>query len=196
MLRAIAIWGAVGCVVLVPVIAAGFSPLLQWRDATYIFAGIAGIAAMAIMPLQPLAAAGVLPGLSAYGSRRLHRAVGASLFIGVVAHVAALWITSPPDVLDALLFRSPALFSPFGVIAMAAVFAAAVMATPPVRRALRWRQWRRIHRGVTTVIVAGTIAHVALIEGTMDVVSKTMLCLVLGALTGWSLFGASAAPHR
>ena len=32
--------------------------------------------------------------------------------VAVVIHVAGLWITSPPDMIDALLFTSPTPFSP------------------------------------------------------------------------------------
>ena len=46
----------------------------------------------------------------------------------VIVHVAGLWLTSPPDVIDVLLFRSPTPFSAWGAIAMWAVFAAALWA--------------------------------------------------------------------
>ena len=46
---------------------------------------------------------GYLPDLSARRSRHLHRWVGGLLVACVVLHVVGLWITSPPDVIDALL---------------------------------------------------------------------------------------------
>ena len=66
----------------------------------------------------------------------------AVLVVAVVIHVAALWITSPPDVVDALLFASPTPFSAWGVIAMWAVFAAALLAALRRRLRLRPRTWR------------------------------------------------------
>ena len=109
--RSTLIWAALAVAVAVPVAAATASPLLAWRDPVYIAAGFAGIAAMALMLIQPLLAGGYLPGLPAIRGRFLHRWTGAVLVAAVVGHVAGLWITSPPDVIDALLFRSPTPFS-------------------------------------------------------------------------------------
>ena len=86
---------------------------------------------MALLLVQPLLVAGYLPGLPRSRGRRMHRWVGGGLIAAVVIHVAALWLTSPPDVIDALLFVSPTPFSAWGVIAMWAVFAAAALAAPP-----------------------------------------------------------------
>ena len=102
------------------------------------------------------------------------------MVVAVVVHVGGLWISSPPDMIDALLFTSPTPFSPFGVIAMWAIFAVAVLAV--FRRRLGLRTWRIVHMILAAVIVAGTVAHGMLIEGAMETVSKAALCaLVLGA---------------
>ena len=91
-----------------------------------------------------------------------------------------LWITSPPDMIDALTFTAPTPFSPFGVIAMWAIFAVALLAV--LRRRLRPRTWRLAHMSLAVVIVAGSIVHAMLVEGPMETVSKAALCvLVLGA---------------
>ena len=100
--------------------------------------------------------------------------------MAVVVHVAGLWITSPPDMIDALTFTSPTPFSPFGVIAMWAIFAVALLAA--LRRRLRPRTWRIAHMSLAVVIVAGGVVHAMLVEGTMETISKAALCaLVLGA---------------
>jgi predicted ferric reductase len=102
----------------------------------------------------------------------------------VVIHVAGLWITSPPDMIDALVFASPTPFSPFGVIAMWAIFTVALLAALRRRLGLRLRTWRIVHIPLALVIVAGSVAHCLLIEGTMETVSKVALCLlVLAAAT-------------
>ena len=102
--------------------------------------------------------------------------------MAVVVHVAGLWITSPPDMIDALLFSSPTPFSPFGVIAMWAIFAVAIIAALRRRLGLRARTWRIVHVPLAIVIVVGGVVHAMLIEGTMETVSKAALCaLVLGA---------------
>ena len=180
--RTILIWTALAAAIAVPVAAAAASPLLAWRSPVYIAAGFAGVIAMALLLLQPLFAGGVLPGLSAYRARRLHRLVGAALVAAGVIHVAALWVTSPPGVVDVLLFRSPTPFSAWGAIAMWALFAAALVAA--LRMRLRWRPriWRRVHTSLAAIVVAGSGVHAVLIEGTMETVSKVVLCaLVVGA---------------
>ena len=100
--------------------------------------------------------------------------------MAIMIHVAGLWITSPPDMIDALTFTSPTPFSPFGVIAMWAIFAVAFLAA--FRRRLRARTWRIVHMPLAIVIVVGGVVHAMLIEGTMETVSKATLCaLVLAA---------------
>lgn len=179
--RATLIWAALATAVAVPVAYAAASPLLAWREPVYIAAGFAGIVALGLLLVQPLLAGGYLPGLPALRGRHVHRWIGGVLVAAVVIHVAALWITSPPDVVDALLFASPTPFSAWGVIAMWAVFAAALAAV--LRRRLRPRVWRIAHTSLAVVIVVGTVVHAMLIEGTMETVSKAVLCALVLAAT-------------
>ncbi len=178
--RATLTWVALAIAVAVPIVVAAASPLLAWRGPVYITAGFAGVIAMAFLLVQPLLAGGYLPGLPFRRGRRVHSVVGIVLVGAVVVHVAALWITSPPDVVDALLFASPTPFSVWGVIAMWATFAAAVLAA--LRRRLGPRAWRVGHTALVSVVVLASVAHAMLIEGTMGTVSKAALCaLALGA---------------
>ena len=182
-LRTALAWGATAAVVVVPVAVAARSPLLEWRDAVYVVAGFAGVLGLAALFLQPLLAAALLPGLSPARARVLHRWLGAGLVAAIVVHVAGLWITSPPDVIDVLLLRSPTPFSVWGVAAMWAAFAAALLAV--LRKRLPLRVWRLGHTVLVSVVVAGTAVHALLIVGTMGDVSKAVLCasavLALGA---------------
>ncbi len=173
------IWTALTLAALVPMIAAAYSPLLAWRDATYIVAGFAGIAGLVVLLVQPLLAGGFLPGLSRYNALRVHAVTGALLVFFVIVHVAGLWITSPPDVVDALLFVSPTPFSVWGVIAMWAIFASAGIALR--RKKLRWRarHWRLVHLTLGLVIAGGTVVHALQIEGTMETLSKAVLCALV-----------------
>ncbi len=176
------IWAALAAAICVPIAAAAASPQLEWRDPLYILAGFAGIIALSLLLVQPLLIAGYLPGLSAYRGRRAHHWIGGALVVAVVVHVAGLWVTSPPDMIDALLFVSPTPFSPFGVIAMWAIFATALLALLRRRSGLRPRTWRIAHVSLAVVIVVGSVVHGLLIEGTMETMSKVALCaLVLGA---------------
>lgn len=187
MLRDCVIWGALFLVCAVPVGLAATSPFLAWRDPVYIVAGFAGIMGLCLMLLQPLLATGRLPGLNTRRSRRLHRWVGAGLLAAILVHVIGLWITSPPDVIDALLFQSPTLFSAWGVSAMWAVALAACFAL--VRPHLSWRVWRIGHIGLVAIAMIGTIVHTLLIEGTMEVISKVVLCAAVLLVTVRAVFG-------
>ncbi len=175
--RAILIWAALVAAIALPLALAATSPLLAYRDPIYIAAGVAGILALGLLLIQPLLAAGMLPALTLPKSRRVHGVVGLLLLLCVTLHVAGLWITSPPDVVDALLFRSPTPFSLWGVIAMWAVLTSAILATR--RRKLRPRTWRLIHTSLAVIIIAGTVAHALLIQGTMEPVTKAGLCALV-----------------
>ena len=157
-------WVALACVFVVPLVLAAFSPLLAWRE--------------------PLLAAGLMPGLGLRAARHAHALVGVGLLLAVIVHIAGLWITSPPDVVDVLLLRSPTPFAIWGVIAMWAVFASAGLALFRRRLQLRWRSWRVLHSVLAILIVIGTVIHAVLIEGTMEVMSKWAICalVVLAAL--------------
>ena len=175
--RVVLIWAGLVVAIGVPLAAAAASPLLAWRDPIYILAGFAGVIALGLLLVQPLLIGGYLPGLPAYRGRRAHHWIGGAVVVAVLVHVGGLWITSPPDMIDALLFTSPTPFSPFGVIAMWAIFAVALLAT--IRRRLGLRTWRIAHMSLAVVIVAGSVIHGLLIEGTMETMSKAALCALV-----------------
>jgi hypothetical protein len=177
------IWALLGIAIAVPIAAAAMSPLLAWRSPIYITAGFAGIVALALLLVQPLLAGGYLPGLSAERARRWHRLVGGGLVLAVACHVGGLWITSPPDVLDALLFRAPTLFSVWGVLAMWTMVAAALVAIFHRKMRLRPRTWRLLHTSLAALTVVGTIAHVVPIQGTMETITKVALCAIIALVT-------------
>jgi hypothetical protein len=180
-LRSVLIWSVLAVALVLPLVAAAASPLLAWRDPIYIAAGLAGVVAFGMLLLQALLAGGYLPGLRMRVARRLHAWVGAGLVFAVMVHVAALWLTSPPDVIDALLFSSPTPFSVWGVMAMWAVFATATLAALRGRLRLRLLVWRLCHVMLAVVIVAGSVAHAMLIDGTMEIVSKSALSVLIVA---------------
>ena len=178
--KATLLWAALAAAICVPIALAARSEQLAWRGPIYIAAGFAGIIALGLVLVQPLLAAGYLPGLSAYRGRRVHHWIGGALVVAIVVHVAGLWITSPPDMIDALTYTSPTPFSPFGVTAMWAIFAVAILAA--FRRRLGLQMWRILHMPLAVVIVVGGVVHAMLIEGTMETVSKAALyALVVAA---------------
>lgn len=178
-MRTVLIWTALTAALAIPIAIASISPLLAWREPVYIVAGFAGIIAMALLLIQPLLIGGYLPGLSINNSRVGHRFIGASLVLAVLIHVGALWITSPPDVIDALTFTSPTPFSLWGVIAMWAVIVAALLAAFRRRLRLQPRHWRIGHTALAVIIISTSVLHAILIEGTMETTSKVALCIFL-----------------
>lgn len=190
--RAGLVWLALGLAIILPVAVAATSPLLAYRSAIYIAAGFFGIAALALTLVQPLLAGGLLPGLPARSGRRVHRWTGAALVVMVVAHVAALWVTSPPDVIDALLFDSPTPFSVWGVAAMWAVFASAALATLRGRMRLSPVIWRIGHTALAIIIAIGGVLHALLVDGTMGTLSKALLCALVVAATAKVVFDLRA----
>jgi hypothetical protein len=181
--QAALIWAALAAAICVPIAAAAASPLLEWRGPVYILGGFAGIIALGFLLVQPLLIGGYLPGPSAYRGRRAHLWIGGVLVVTVVVHVGGLWITSPPDMIDALLLTSPTPFSAFGVIAMWAIFAVALLAALRRRLGMRPRTWRIAHTLLAVVIVVGSVVHGLLIEGAMETVSKAALCALVLAAT-------------
>lgn len=181
MVRTAFVWSSLIAAVAIPLSAAATSPLLAWRDPVYITSAFFGVVALALLLLQPLLIARALPGLPLARSRRLHRLIGGGLVAAVAIHVGGLWITSPPDVVGALLFNSPTLFSVWGVVAMWALFAIAILAA--LRRRLGRPAWRYAHLALTSVVVVATVAHAVPIEGTMEYWSKIALCLLVSVAT-------------
>jgi hypothetical protein len=175
--RAVLIWGALAAVTAGAMVSAAASPLLEWRQPVYVAAGFAGVVALALMLAQPLLAAGWLPGLEGRAGRRVHRWTGAALVASIVVHVAGLWVFSPPDVVDALLFASPTPFSDWGVVAMWAAFAAALLAA--LRRPARMapRRWRPAHASMAAAAVVCGVVHTLLVEGALGAAAKTALCV-------------------
>lgn len=180
--RSVLIWAALAVALTVPIVVAAASPLIAWREPIYIVAGFAGVVALTLLLIQPMLARGYLPGLRGRLGRRLHAWVGAGLVVSVVVHVAGLWLTSPPDVVDALLLRSPTSFSVWGVVAMWGVFAAGLLAALRGRLKLRLRVWRLCHISLAVVIVVGSVVHAMLIDGTMGIVSKAALSALVMAM--------------
>lgn len=185
---ALLIWVGLALALLVPLGFAATSEYLAFRDPVYIAAGFTGVVALGLALVQPLLARGWLPGLPLARERRIHRLIGIVLVAAVIVHVAGLWLTSPPDIEDALLFRAPTPFSVWGVAAMWALFAAALLAG--LRRRLPPRIWRIGHISLVSLVVLGGVVHAMLIQGTMETASKAVLC----GLTLIATLAAVASP--
>lgn len=186
-LVALLIWGALLVAIAAPILLAAVSPYLAYRNAPYIVGGFAGIVALALYVVQPLLAAGYLPGPSLATERRWHRWLGAAIVVCVALHVGGLFLTSPPDTLDALLLVSPTPFSVYGVLAMWGVLATAVLVALRRRLGIRRSTWSLVHNALALVVVIATVIHALQIEGAMETWSKWALCLAALATAAWVL---------
>ncbi len=187
LIKSVLPWLVLCTAIAVPIAVAINSPQLAWRGPVYIASGFAGIVAMSLLLVQPLLVGGYLPGFRRMRGRKAHGWMGISLLGAVIIHVAGLWITSPPDVIDALLFRSPTPFSLWGVIGMWVVFFAAFMAIMRRRLRIPARTWRFAHALLAISIVASSTAHAVLIDGTMGTMSKVLLCALAIGATLWTV---------
>ena len=187
-LRAVIAWCGLATLITIPIAVAANSEYLQYRGPIYIAAGFAGIVALAVLLVQPLLAAGLLPRLPIQLGRVVHRWSGLVLLLAIAAHVVGLWITSPPDMIDALTFRAPTLFSVFGVVGMWALLAAALLAAIRKKRWLRPQVWRFSHVFAASAIVAASVSHAMLIEGTMGALSKAALCAAVLCALIWTVW--------
>ena len=188
-LHAFLIWAALAAVMAVPVLIAAMSPYLAYRNAAYITGGFAGIIALALLVIQPLLAAGYLPGASLLAGRRWHRRTGAAIAVCVALHVGGLYVTSPPDTLDALLLVAPTPFSVYGVLAMWGIVATVILVMLRRRTGLAHATWRIVHNVLAAIVVVATVIHALQIEGAMEVYSKWLLCLAALAATAAALTG-------
>ena len=188
-LHAFLIWAALAAVMAVPVLIAAMSPYLAYRNAAYIIGGFAGITALALLVLQPLLAAGYLPVANILTGRRWHRWTGAVIAVCVALHVGGLYVTSPPDTLDALLLAAPTPFSVYGVLAMWGIVVTVILVILRRRSGLAHATWRIVHNALAAVVVVATVIHALQIEGAMETISKWVLCLAALAATAAALTG-------
>ena len=180
------IWSVVSLSVLVPLVIAMMSPLQAYRDFPYIAASFAGVLALGILFLQPLLAISALPDLSPRRSRQIHQILGILLLVCVSVHVFGLYLTSPQDALDALLFVAPTLFSVYGVLAMWGVIATVVLVILRTQLTPPYRIWKITHNLLSFGIVCSTIVHALMIEGAMGTASKIFLCGAAFASIFWA----------
>ena len=179
-LRPTLVWAVLLVALGVPMGLTLASPYMAYRDAVYVLGGLSGVVALCLLLPQALLIAGLLP-IPVPRARRLHRWTGTMVTVSVALHLAGLWITSPQDMADALLFRAPTLFSLWGVLALWALVATTVVAL--ARWRLPLRLGRNLHGGLSALFVAGSIAHALPIIGTMEPVSKALLCMMIASAT-------------
>lgn len=171
------IWLAFAIAIITPIALAATSPLLAWRGPIYITACFAGIITLGLLLTQSMLIGRYFPGIKAHITRRAHRWIGATLVTAVLIHIGGLYITSPPDVIDVLIFNSPTPFSIWGVTAMWALFITALLAI--FRKRISPRIWKILHTLLAMIILIGTVIHALLIEGLMEITSKAVLCVVV-----------------
>lgn len=163
-------------IALVPLLLSALSPLQTTRDVLWITGSLAGVASMSLLFLQPLWL--LASSFTRYTrARHWHRWGGVAIVAAVLLHVGALYVTSPPDVLDALLFVSPTPFSVYGVTGLIAVLLLAVLSAWRMAGGRNTARWRMAHGMLGMVVVVLGGVHAWLIDGTMSPASKLILAL-------------------
>lgn len=180
-MRAIVAWMLAAAIITVPIAVAAASPLQSYRDPIWVAGGMAGVVGLTLLFLQPVLIGNLLPGLGSSRSRSWHRWVGSAVVAAVLLHVGALYVTSPDDILDALLLVSPTPFALYGVIGLAGVVATALVAS--LRDRLPAVLWRATHVGLAVVVVVASVVHAVQIDGVMGTASKWALCVFAMAAT-------------
>jgi hypothetical protein len=186
-IAAFTIWLSLALALSVPVAIAATNPFLEGRNFAYLLAGFAGIICLALFLVQPLLAAGYLPSLQGPKGRKWHRRLGWAIVLAVLLHVGGLYITSPPDTIDALLLVSPTPFSVYGVIAMWGVIVTAFLAALRGRLGLGYVNWKILHNTLVFTVIVATVIHALQIEGTMGSASKWALCVGVLIASGATL---------
>ncbi len=70
---------------------------------------------------------------------------------------------------------------------MWAAFFAALLGIYRQRLTLRFRVWRLTHTTLASVTIVGSVVHAMLIEGTMEITTKTALCVLVLLASGRAL---------
>ncbi|WP_245882637.1 ferric reductase-like transmembrane domain-containing protein [Yoonia sediminilitoris] len=182
--------------IVVPVAIAASSPYLPSRNAAYVVAGFAGIVCLGLFLLQPLLGAGYLPGVQPWQARKWHRFLGTGIALCVALHVGGLYLTSPPDTMDALVLASPTPFSVFGVTAMWGIILTLMLVAGRRRLGLRYPAWHVVHNLLALIVVTSTVIHAVQIDGTMGTVSKWVLCVAVLAATCTALVDVRLLRRR
>lgn len=187
-ISAILIWAGLSLLMAVPVLIAGTSPFLAYRNPAYIIGGFAGIICLSLLLIQPLLAANYLPGLHLARARKWHHWVGIAIILCVAGHIGGLYLTSPPDTLDALLLVAATPFSVYGVVAMWGILLTAILVLLRRKLGIGYAPWRMIHNALALVVVIATVIHAVQIEGAMGTISKWTLSIAVLLMTLATVF--------
>lgn len=114
----------------------------------------------------------------------MHQWLGASLIVLVVVHVGGLYLTSPDDMLDALMLVAPTPFSLYGVIALWTLIFTAMLVALRQRLPFSVSTWKVIHNLLAVLVVVSSVVHALMIEGAMGSFSKWVLCICILVVTG------------
>jgi predicted ferric reductase len=153
---------------------------LDGASAALTVSAVTAALAVPALAIQPLLAGG--------GLVRLHRALGATALVLVLAHVAALFVESPEDARFALSPDGPTR-ARMALFATIALLLAALLGVFRGRLPLSPMTWRVLHAYLAVVVIALGIGHAVLTDGALDGIGTAVL-LGFGAL---GLLGVPAA---
>jgi predicted ferric reductase len=150
-----------------------------------IFADALGFAALSMLALQMVASGRWASTTRAFGLRcvlALHRQAGVAVLVLVLAHVVLLLVADPSR-LALLDVTSDPPRARAGVLAVVGLLALAGTSIWRGRLGLGYERWRRLHVGLTAVVITAAFAHVVWVDAYMSapVVRWSVLTLVLAA---------------
>ncbi len=162
---------------LVPIVLAVMSPLHQGRSAPYVVGALAGVVLLSLLLTQPLLAIGFNLNTSLACARKWHQWLGGAIVVLIALHIGGLYLASPMDMLDALTLAAPTPFSLYGVIGLWA--SVLIVFSLLIRKRTKPMRWNTIHNVLALLVVVPGVVHALLIEGSMEVRTKWILCIVI-----------------
>jgi predicted ferric reductase len=160
---------------LLPTVLAATSPLQTGRDTIWIVGTLAGVLAMSLLVMQVLLPSGWLNFLVNDHKITWHRVLGISITVLVLAHVVGLYLYSPDDIGDALILAAPT-YSRLGVLSAGCLLLSLVLALARQKLPLIYTDWQILHSALAVAVVGTAIAHVAMLQGTLDGFAEGLLC--------------------
>ena len=175
--------------ILLPTLLAALSPLQVGRAPIWILGTLAGVLSLSLLVVQLLLPTAWLNLF--FGEQNLgwHGVLGISVTGLVIAHIVGLYLYSPDDIGDALILAAPT-YSRFGVLSFWCLLLSVVLALTRHKLQLVYSDWQILHSALAVAIVGTAVAHVVLLQGSLDGFAEGLLCgsvviAVLAAIAQW-----------
>jgi predicted ferric reductase len=161
--------------VILPVLLAALHPLQAGREPLWVWGTLAGVLALSLIVIQVLLPTGWLNLALGEQNWRWHRILGISVTGLVFAHILGLYLYSPDDIGDALVLAAPT-YSRLGMLSLGCLVLTVALALMRHRLPLTLSDWQIFHSVLAMAVVGTAVAHVLLLQGTLDGFAEGLLC--------------------